>query len=245
MKTPFRDPDLDRVEVWLDHFVTLAEERLKEKLADRSKALSTPKFNKTTTRRCCIGMFFPVWLGFAITLFCFSLLDDQCGMIVQKHEDYSTPVHRNSTSAWCFLGVSEEQTNLIEALNSEAVISYMVYRQWRSSVFFNMSVLLFGALLAKIATNFVSGEPGFAGLRLHGTLNFPCFKISFKHKDLELSCDPKYHIHRYLEEKDIYIDDFMRKYSIDHMYETCTQHEMQATRANQVQSDAPNGPTAV
>jgi hypothetical protein len=42
----------------------------------------------------------------------------------------------------------------------------MEYRKWRSALFLNLSILAFGALLAKIATNFGSGKPGFAGIRV-------------------------------------------------------------------------------
>jgi len=54
----------------------------------------------------------------------------------------------------------------MENKDSDATIAYLTYLQWRSSVFFNLSVLIIGAMLAKIATNFVSGEPGFAGFRV-------------------------------------------------------------------------------
>jgi hypothetical protein len=51
-------------------------------------------------------------------------------------------------------------------MDVDAIVSYLLYRTWRSSVFFNVAVILFGALLAKIATNFASGEPGLAGCRV-------------------------------------------------------------------------------
>jgi len=54
----------------------------------------------------------------------------------------------------------------MENKDTDTTIAYLAYRQWRSGVFFNISVLIIGAMLAKIATNFVSGEPGFAGFRV-------------------------------------------------------------------------------
>ena len=47
-----------------------------------------------------------------------------------------------------------------------AAITYLAERQYRSNMFFNLSVLVFGALLAKIASNFAFEEPGFAGFRV-------------------------------------------------------------------------------
>ena len=47
-----------------------------------------------------------------------------------------------------------------------AVISYLQSRRWRSTIFLNLSILVLGALIAKIVTNFVSGEPGLAGFRV-------------------------------------------------------------------------------
>ena len=54
----------------------------------------------------------------------------------------------------------------MENKNVEATIGYMAHRQWRSSIFFNLSVLIFGVLVAKVATNFASGQPGLAGFRV-------------------------------------------------------------------------------
>jgi hypothetical protein len=47
-----------------------------------------------------------------------------------------------------------------------AAIIYLAERQYRSNMFFNLSVLVFGALLAKMASNFAFDEPGFAGFRV-------------------------------------------------------------------------------
>lgn len=47
-----------------------------------------------------------------------------------------------------------------------AVISYLQSRRWRSTMFLNLSILALGAMIAKIVTNFVSGEPGLAGFRV-------------------------------------------------------------------------------
>jgi len=54
----------------------------------------------------------------------------------------------------------------MENKDPDATIAYLTYMQWRSSVFFNISVLIIGAMIAKIATNFISGQPGFAGFRV-------------------------------------------------------------------------------
>jgi hypothetical protein len=51
-------------------------------------------------------------------------------------------------------------------METDPIVSYLAERKLRSSIFFNISVLLLATLLAKIATNFVSGEPGFAGFRV-------------------------------------------------------------------------------
>lgn len=51
-------------------------------------------------------------------------------------------------------------------MNYDAVISYLESRRWRSSVFSNLALLVLGAMIAKIITNFVSGEPGFGGFRV-------------------------------------------------------------------------------
>ena len=51
-------------------------------------------------------------------------------------------------------------------LNYVAVISYLQARKWRSTVLLNLSILALGAMIAKIVTNFVSGEPGLAGFRV-------------------------------------------------------------------------------
>ena len=49
---------------------------------------------------------------------------------------------------------------------TDAAINYLADRQYRSNLFFNLSVLVFGALLAKIASNFAFEQPGFAGFRV-------------------------------------------------------------------------------
>jgi hypothetical protein len=57
-------------------------------------------------------------------------------------------------------------------MDTESIVSYLVYRKWRSSLFFNIALLLLAALIAQVATNFLSGKPGMGGLRvsLHTTL---------------------------------------------------------------------------
>jgi len=59
----------------------------------------------------------------------------------------------------------------MENKDPDATIAYLTYMQWRSSVFFNLSVLIIGAMIAKIATNFISGQPGFAGFRVVPLIN--------------------------------------------------------------------------
>ena len=54
----------------------------------------------------------------------------------------------------------------MEHNNTNAILDYLVYRQYRSNIFFNLSVILFGALVTKVASNFAFGEPGFAGFRV-------------------------------------------------------------------------------
>jgi hypothetical protein len=49
---------------------------------------------------------------------------------------------------------------------TDTIIDYLVYRQWRGNVFFNFSLLILGALIAKIVSNFCFGQPGFAGIRV-------------------------------------------------------------------------------
>jgi len=51
-------------------------------------------------------------------------------------------------------------------MKASAILDYMDYRKWRSALFLNLSLLAFGSLLAKIAANFSSGKPGFAGIRV-------------------------------------------------------------------------------
>ena len=52
------------------------------------------------------------------------------------------------------------------AMEAESIVSYLAHRKCRSSIFFNIAVLVFAGLLAKLATNFASGQPGFAGFRV-------------------------------------------------------------------------------
>ena len=56
--------------------------------------------------------------------------------------------------------------------HTEAAIDYLAARQYRSNMFFNLSVLVFGALLAKVASNFAFQEPGFAGFRVSFRLSW-------------------------------------------------------------------------
>ena len=126
-----------------------------------------------------------------------------------------------------------------------AVIGYMEYRKWRSTLFLNLSVLAFGALLAKIGTNFAAGKPGFAGIRvpsslflwlilqLNGTINFGCFRKHFKHKDLDLRCEPFYHLQRYLETEGVIIPDTKNKNVIDQIYEACLHGEVYPSRGTE------------
>jgi hypothetical protein len=58
------------------------------------------------------------------------------------------------------------QTDIMGNMDTDPIVKYLADRKWRSSIFFNISVLLLATLLAKIAANFVSGEPGFAGFRV-------------------------------------------------------------------------------
>jgi hypothetical protein len=60
----------------------------------------------------------------------------------------------------------------MEELDSDTLIMYLTDQKRRSLVFFNISALIAGSLIAKIATNFVSGEPGLAGLRVRGVSVF-------------------------------------------------------------------------
>lgn len=103
----------------------------------------------------------------------------------------------------------------------ESILSYIDYRHWRSNLFLNISILILGALLAKVAGNFISGKPGFAGIRFHGPCSFMCFKMTFQHKDPELKYPAKYHVQRYLENKaGICIPESGLRYGINHMYGT-------------------------
>lgn len=52
------------------------------------------------------------------------------------------------------------------AFEPEPVVSYLEDRRQGSSIYYNIAILLFATLLAKITTNFVSGQPGFAGFRV-------------------------------------------------------------------------------
>jgi hypothetical protein len=107
---------------------------------------------------------------------------------MEKHEDWVqywvTQIDINELPAWCLKGVvlsfwyydlivqSSSELTGIQNLDPASVLSYLQTRRWRSCVFFNLSVLAFAALIAKIVTNFVTGEPGLAGFRVHPAFDF-------------------------------------------------------------------------
>ena len=80
--------------------------------------MSRPILNNATRRRLATGLvFFNVWLGFAIALFIFSLLDDQCYSTIslghllmiawmEKHADWNKTIDAGAMyTHWCVLGV--------------------------------------------------------------------------------------------------------------------------------------------
>ena len=100
-------------------------------------------------------------------------------VIVEKSTDYNYTTLHNETSHWCFLGVvprfhfcssltdqSQNQTVGIESNDPKSIVAYLAYRKWRSSGFFNIALLLLAALIAQVATNFLSGKPGIGGIRV-------------------------------------------------------------------------------
>lgn len=70
---------------------------------------------------------------------------------------------------------AQKQTDLILNKDTEPIVSYLADRTWRMSIFFNVAVLIFASLLAKIATNFVNGQPGAAGFRVSTTTTIHLF----------------------------------------------------------------------
>ena len=50
--------------------------------------------------------------------------------------------------------------------NAEAVVNYLAYLTYQSSILFNIAVMIASLLLGKILTNFVEGKPGLAGFRV-------------------------------------------------------------------------------
>jgi hypothetical protein len=48
----------------------------------------------------------------------------------------------------------------------ENVVNYLAYRTWRSSLLFNISIVIATLLIGKTLTNFVEHKPGFAGIRV-------------------------------------------------------------------------------
>jgi hypothetical protein len=82
------------------------------------KVMSRLILNNATRRRLATGLvLFNVWLGFAIALFIFSLLDDQCYSIlplcqllmiawIEKHADWNKTIDTGAVYiGWCLLGV--------------------------------------------------------------------------------------------------------------------------------------------
>ena len=64
---------------------------------------------------------------------------------------------------------SQNNTDSIQNMDSGAIISYLEMRKWRSTLFLNLAIVTLGTLIAKVVTNFASGEPGLAGIRVeHG-----------------------------------------------------------------------------
>lgn len=61
-------------------------------------------------------------------------------------------------------------------------------------------------------------------MKLSGSFRIFCYKGRFKHTDLELAENAMYHVHRYFEDKGIYLPDFTRTYEIDQIYESCRYH---------------------
>lgn len=101
--TVFKDPDIATIEYRLDQYVGIVQKELKLKLADRTlislqsklicrKLISAPRFNRRTKRNCCIGLFFWLWLGLAIALFWFSLLDNECIRIFHLQSILHLPI---------------------------------------------------------------------------------------------------------------------------------------------------------
>src|SRR5436190_20357199 len=97
---------------------------------------------------------------------------------MEKHMDYNITFNPDEKQhlKWCFLGMvmtssfplSQSQTDLNAILSEyHSGISYLEYWKWRSTVFFNLALLLLGIIIAKVATNFANGRPGFAGIRVH------------------------------------------------------------------------------
>src|SRR5947207_543967 len=97
---------------------------------------------------------------------------------MEKHMDYNITFkpEEQRPLKWCFLGVvltstfqlTQSQTDFEAIINKDyySGISYLEYWKWRSTVFFNVGLLLLGIIVAKVATNFANGRPGLAGFRV-------------------------------------------------------------------------------
>lgn len=58
-------------------------------------------------------------------------------------------------------------------------MNYLAYRTWRSTLLFNVSLVIASLLFGKILTNFVDRRPGFAGFRVQYSLGDELIAVPF------------------------------------------------------------------
>jgi hypothetical protein len=63
-------------------------------------------------------------------------------------------------------GWKQSERQLMEQLDADTIILHLADQKLWSLVYSNIAAFLIGSLLAKIVSNFATGEPGVAGIRV-------------------------------------------------------------------------------
>jgi hypothetical protein len=102
-------------------------------------------------------------------------------VFVDKCQDYGLFNGSNSVNWYCLplvfpifralMDQDHSEASGLLAGNKQIIARYLAYRQWRSSLFFNIAAIVAGLLFGKVITNFVQEKPGVAGFRVLRPMN--------------------------------------------------------------------------
>jgi len=85
---------------------------------------------------------------------------------MERNEHNKFMVYAKGISRWILLIQSRQEFNAISQGNADIIVKYLVYLTYKSSVLFNIAIIIASLLFGKILTNFMQQTPGVAGFRV-------------------------------------------------------------------------------